>query len=115
MQSEEEKAFLEETLKLRYEPVDSLQPTGEVEGLGLKFSYYKELNDKHYAATHPEILHPISNAICAMQYNNGESAAVAYKGSNYRSFTMGFPFECIKEEKLRSQIIAGILKFLTEQ
>lgn len=114
MQSDEEKAFLEKTLKLNYEPVDSLLPTSDVEGLGLQFSYYNELNDKHYAATHPEILQPTSGAICAMQYANGASAAVAYKGSDYRTFTLGFPFECIRDEKLRSQIIAGILKYLTE-
>lgn len=114
MQSDEEKAFLEKTLKLNYEPIDSLQPTSEVEGLGLQFSYYNELNGKHYAATHPEILQPTTDAICAMQYANGASAAVAYKGSDYRTFTMGFPFECIRDEKLRSQIIAGILKYLTE-
>lgn len=114
MQSEEEKAFLKKTFKLTYEANDSIQPTEDATGLGLQFTYYKELNEKHYAATHPEILRPTAEAFCAIQYTNGASAAVAYKGRDYRSFTMGFPFECIKEDKLRDSLMAGILKYLTE-
>ncbi len=114
MQSPDERAFLAETLKLQYAPVDSIQPTADVKGLGLTFDYYNTLNDKHYAATHPEVLQPSGTAICAMQYGSGMSAAVAYKGFDYASFVMGFPFECIKDEKIRNSVMAGILKFLTE-
>ena len=114
MQAENEKAFLVSTLKVQYEPTDSLQPTATVTGLGMELDYHNQLNDKHYAATHPEILQPAGNAICAMQYLNGTSAAVAYKGPDYHSFVMGFPFECIKEEKIRNSLMAGILKYLTE-
>jgi hypothetical protein len=49
-----------------------------------------------------------------MVYNNGTSAAVAYKGSQYRSFVMGFPIECIKQDHMRHSIMAGILNFLLE-
>ena len=51
----------------------------------------------------------------AMQYESGASAAVAFKSGNGSTFTMGFPFECIKDERLRSQLMAGILKYLTEE
>lgn len=112
MQTDEEKAFLARTLKLQYESVDSIQPTAEAQGLGMQFSYYNELNDQHYAATHPEILQPTNGAICAMQYTNGASAAVGYKGKDYGVFTMGFPLECIKEASIRSQIMKGILSYL---
>lgn len=114
MQSNVEKVFLSDVLNLSYQQTDSIKPTENAQGLGLSFSYYNTLNDKHYAATHPDILQPNVNAICAMQYANGASAAVAYKGSNYRTFTIGFPFECIKEENIRNQVMAGILKYLTE-
>ncbi len=114
MQSADEQAFLKQTLKLEYAPVDSLQPTLEVEGLGLRFDYYNTLNDKHYAATHPEILQPVEGAFCGMKYENGTSAAVAYKGNDYHAFTMGFPLECITNEKLRTKIMQGILRFLME-
>ncbi len=115
MQTDEEKLFLSNTLKLTYAPTDSLQPTPTAYGLGIQLDYHNALNDKHYAATHPEILKPTSEAICAIQYTNGASAAVGYKGADYRSFTMGFPFECIKDEKVRSQVMAGILTYLTGQ
>lgn len=116
MQTTEEKAFLANTLKVAYAPNDSIAPTADVEGLGLKFNYYNTLNETHYAATHPEILLPATDhAICAMQYESGACAAVAFKSGNGSTFTMGFPFECIKDERLRSQLMAGILKYLTEE
>ena len=116
MQTTEEKAFLANTLKVAYAPNESIAPTADVEGLGLKFNYYNTLNETHYAATHPEILLPATDhAICAMQYESGASAAVAFKSGNGSTFTMGFPFECIKDERLRSQLMAGILKYLTEE
>ena len=86
-----------------------------VTGLGMQFSYYNELNAKHYAATHPEILKPVGNyAFTAMQYDTGTSAAVAYKSTTYRSFVMGFPLECIIDERTRTSVLLGILKFLTD-
>lgn len=114
MKTDQEKNFLANTLKLSYVPNDSLSPTPVVNGLGLQFDYYNSLNDKHYAAIHPEILQPLTQAICAMQYTNGASAAVGYKGTDYRTFTMGFPWECVKEEKSRNLLMAGILKYLLE-
>lgn len=136
MQAEQEKAFLSDILKVNYEPTgtkfivqdinpedstvterDSIVTTSaSVSGLGKVFSYYNELNAQHYAATHPEILQPVGNvAFTAMRYTTGSSAAVAYKSSSYRTFTMGFPLECIVDEKTRSSILLGILKFLTEE
>lgn len=114
MQTDEEKAFLEKKLKLTYHPIDSLQPTPDVKGLGMSFNYYNKLNDKHYAALHPEVLQPSGNGFCAMQYINETSAAVAYKGDDYRSFTMGFPFECITDEVSRQQLMKGILNYLLD-
>lgn len=117
MTADTEKDFLASTLKLNYEETnDSLQSSGQVSGLGLSFDFYNTLNSKHYAAVHPEILMPSdSTAFCAMQYNTGTSAAVAYKGKDYATFVMGFPFECIKEETIRNQVMAGILHYLTEK
>ena len=135
MQSEEEQAFLSDILKLSYEPTGSTAITRDinpedstvterdsivytspnVKGLGLQFSYYNELNAQHYAATHPEILKPVGNyAFTAMQYDTGTSAAVAYKSTTYRSFVMGFPLECIIDERTRTSVLLGILKFLTD-
>ena len=135
MQTEEEQTFMNDILKVNYEPtgtrfiVQDINPedstiterdsivytTDSVAGMGMEFNYYNQLNDRHYATTHPEILNPAgSKAFTAMQYTSGTSAAVAYKSSSYRTFVMGFPLECIIDEKTRNSIMLGILKFLTE-
>jgi len=112
MQSSEEQKFLSDVLKLSYSPTDSLTKDPSINGLGLNFSIYRDLNKKHYSASHPEILHPIEPAYCAMQYANGASAAIAYKGANSRTFVLGFPFECITSEAARNSIMQGIMNFL---
>ena len=135
MQTKEEQTFMNDILKVNYEPtgtrfiVQDINPedstiterdsivytTDSVAGMGMEFNYYSQLNDRHYATTHPEILNPAgSKAFTAMQYTSGTSAAVAYKSSSYRTFVMGFPLECIIDEKTRNGIMLGILKFLTE-
>ena len=135
MQTNEEKSFMSDIFKVYYEPTgtkfvvkdvnpedstvterDSIVATSSmVSGLGKEFSYFHDLNARHYAATHPEILKPVgTTAFCAMRYLTGTSAAVAYRSTSYRTFTMGFPLECISDEKTRNSIMLGILKFLTE-
>ena len=135
MQTEEEQTFMNDILKVNYEPtgtrfiVQDINPedstiterdsivytTDSVAGMGMELNYYSQLNDRHYATTHPEILNPaVQKAFTAMQYTSGASAAVAYKSSSYRTFVMGFPLECIIDEKTRNGIMLGILKFLTE-
>lgn len=47
-----------------------------------------------------------------MQYASGQLAAVAYKGADFRTFTMAFPFECIKDAQKRQALMRGILHFL---
>ena len=47
-----------------------------------------------------------------MRYADQQSVCVAYDGSDYKAMTLGFPFECIKEEYVRFALMRGILKFL---
>ena len=47
-----------------------------------------------------------------MTYSDNTSAAVAYQGTDYRAFTIGFPFECIKSPSKQASIMGGILRFL---
>ncbi len=136
MPTEAEQAFLADVLKVNYEPTgthytietpvsedstvlvrDSIvQTSPHVTGLGMDFAFHNTLNASHYAATHPEILkaQETAKAFTAMRYSTGTSAAVAYRGTDYRCFTMGFPLECITDEHRRTGIIQGIINFLTE-
>lgn len=111
MQSAEEKAFAEQVLRWRWN--DATMKVGDrVEGLGRVFDYYHDLNGDHYAAVHPESLQPIGDAITAMAYSNGMPAAVAYTSPAVRVFSMGFPFECIKDQATRRTIMSGIMDYL---
>ena len=51
-----------------------------------------------------------------MRYmTNNQSAAVAYNGTKYRAFVMGFPFETIMDEQQRHILMRGVLNFLSER
>lgn len=105
--------FLEQVLHCRPAgaDIDSLQRE-EVEGLGMVFDFYRQPNDEHYAAHRPDVLLPADGAFSAMLYADNMSASVAYKGDDSRTFTMGFPLECVRSEKVRGQLMRGILNFL---
>ena len=108
-----DRRYLEDVLKCRYlgTNADSLQ-RDSITGLGTTFKFYRRLNAQHYAATHPDVLEPVGPAFCAMRYADQQSACVAYNGSDYKSMTLGFPFECIESEYIRQALMKGILKFL---
>lgn len=111
MQRTEERQFLAETLKSNFDgnPADSLET---ISGLGMDFDIYRFPNQQHYAATSVDVIQPLSSAYCAMRYADGTSAAVAYDGADYRCFTMGFPFECMKNRQQRRLVMKGIMFFL---
>lgn len=110
MGSEEEK-FVSQTLKCSFGG-QYRGTSNSVEGLGTHIYYYNTLNEDHYAATSADILMPLPSAYAVMRYADGHDAAVAYKGSDYRSFTMGFPFECIQDPQQQGSIMRGILNYL---
>ena len=107
-----ERDFLASVLKLRYDGSDRGTDNGNVQGLGMTFDTWRTLNEQHYAATAPDILSPLASSFCVMRYADGRNAAVAYSGRDYRTFTMGFPLECIKDERTRASIMKGILNYL---
>ena len=107
-----ERQFLSDVLKVN-SPCDYRDPSGQVTGLGTSFSFYHQLGEQHYAATRTDVLMPtVPAAFPAMVYANNTSAAVAYGGTDYRAFTMGFPFECITDGGMRQAIMQGILNYL---
>ncbi len=108
--SEDEK-FVSQTLKCTFGGRNT-SSSDTVEGMGTQIPYYNTLNEEHYAATATDVLNPVQPAYAVMRYADGQDAAVAYKGKDYRSFTMGFPFECIKSEQKQGSIMRGILNYL---
>lgn len=112
MTLESDQLFLKNVLKTSWGGRSQVQDN-KVKGLGTEMSYWKELNENHYAATSVDILHPVKPAYTAMQYADGYGAAIAYRG-NYRLFVMGFPFECIQDEHKQAGIMRGILNYLLQ-
>ena len=107
--------FIQNILKYRYG--NSLKTDGDkiaVQGLGRTFTLPRLPNEQDYPVTSTDCILPMSPAFPVMTYATGNaSAAVAYQGSDYRTFIMGFPFESIREETSRNAIMASILRFLT--
>ncbi|MBO5187601.1 MAG: xanthan lyase [Prevotella sp.] len=111
MTSPAEQSFLRETLKCNYAGYSTSQ-NDFMYGMGSSFPYYNSINEEHYAATRHDTFTPYGNAYAALCYNNGGYAAIAYKGSDYRTFTMGVPFECIMDDSKKFSIMKGIMNFL---
>ena len=113
MVADNERKFLASVLKCQYAG-HSQTASNLVKGLGTDMNYWNALNEEHYAATSVDILQPVKPAYTAMQYADGYGAAVAYHGTDYRLFIMGFPFECIQGEQKRASIMSGILHYLLQ-
>lgn len=115
MQQPAEREFMSDVLKSGFTGVNCSQPDNLVNGLGISFDIIRQPNNMHYAATSVDMLRPSSPlSFCAMQYADGTDAAVAYDGTDYKSFTMGFPFECINSLKARQQVMKAVMTFLVK-
>ena len=114
MMQEDDAAWLSRFMKASYGGTVKTDSLTGVNGLGMQFDFYRTLNPYHYAATHTNVLSPEGNAICAMQYSSGQSAAVAYAGTDYKAFVMGFPFECITDHNTRNKLMQGILNYILQ-
>lgn len=112
LQHDDERVWLESTLKVAYGGAIHTDTISGIKGMGTEFDFYRQLNPTHYAATKCDVLMPVSTAFGPLQYANGMSAGVAYRGNDNATFTMAFPFECIIDRNKRLSIMNGILKFL---
>ncbi len=106
MQSPEEQAFLANTLKVQF--VTS-RNNGTIQAAGQDMELYNSLNPVHYAAISTDVLQPVGAAYGAFAYSDGSISSVVYEGLDYKTFTLGFPFECIKDKQQRVIVMSGIL------
>lgn len=76
------------------------------------YTYSNTLNPDSYIVESPDGIEPSDETGCTiMRYTeNNLSAAVAWKG-NYSTVTLGFPFESIKCEDARANLMQQVLKF----
>ena len=84
--------------------------TGNAFGANISFSFPTKVNEKSYAVPAPDCILPTGGAYSAFNYTPGNyGAGIAYKGSDYRTFVLGFPFESIDNAQHRSRIMKSIL------
>lgn len=114
MTAESERQFMQNIFGLTFTPNDTLTTEPLVKGLGMDFAIYRALNERHYGAQQVDVIQPAEGAICAMQYADGNSAAVGFKSAKHSSFAMGFPLECIINKQDRNKIMRGILAYLLQ-
>lgn len=116
MTSENDRLLTRALLKYEYAgaiPSDSVLC---IKGMNTSFDIYRQMNEQSYLVPSVDCLAPIGSAFCPMVYApSGQSAAVAYQGTDYRTFTMGFPFESIQQDDVRVALLQGILQFLIPQ
>lgn len=112
MKSSKERKFLNNTLHVTHNGISKMQSDNTIRGMSTSFSIYSTLNEEHYAAPSADLLSPVNPAFCTLTDNAGNSVCVAYDGQDHRTFTMGFPFECIASEKKRAAVMKGILNFI---
>ena len=113
--SQGNREFTQNILKYRFD--SSLQVSGEhigIQGLGRILSIPRLPNERAYPVTTPDCIRPMATAFPVMTYTGRNlPAAVAYKGNDYRTFIMSFPFESIREEAGRTAVMASILHFFS--
>ena len=65
----------------------------------------------------PDGLVPVGDkAFTVMRYaDNSISAAVAYRGDDYRTVVLGFPIEVVEGQDKRAELLGNILEFFFQK
>lgn len=108
-----ERSFMSDVLKTTFTGTDTNAGNNMVDGLGLSFDIIRQINDRHFAAISVDRIAACDGrSFAAMRYQDGSTAGVAYDGTDYKSFVMGYPYECINNVRTRQQVMKGLLGFL---
>ena len=84
--------------------------TGEAFGANTSFTFPTRVNEKSYAVPAPDCLLPVGGSYSAFVYTPGNyGAGIIYKGTDYRTFVLGFPFESIDGAEQRAKVMKSVL------
>jgi hypothetical protein len=83
------------------------------------FNYYNKPNSESYVVESPDAIDPADDcAYTAFRYpENGMSAGVVFGGNatdHWRTCVLAFPFEAIKSQPMRDEMMGRILSFLAQ-
>lgn len=81
-----------------------------------KYTYYNELNDQSYVVESPDAIEPAdTHAYTIFRYEeNNLSAGIAYQGE-YKTCVLGFPFESVRTDSEREQLMKTIFDFFASK
>jgi hypothetical protein len=120
LSTESDRRFAEEILRYRWR-TSHAAVTGRVRAVFSPFpqftgaySFHSQLNTESYAVESPDAIEPAGeDSHTIFRYSeNGLSAGIASTGS-YKTCVLAFPFETIREERQRDQLMRKLLEFLT--
>jgi ribosome-associated translation inhibitor RaiA len=80
------------------------------------YEFHNTLNRQSYIVEAPDGIEPAGNAASTiLRYSeNNISAGIAYSDKNYKTCVLGFPFEAIKDNAERADLMQKILEFFTK-
>lgn len=108
--------FTEKILKYGHQSSIKDKNINRINGLGLTVTIPRLPNENSYAVSSVDCIVPVDTAFPVFTYAPAnQSAGIAYKGNDYRTFVLGFPFESIQSDVDRATIMAGILGFFTQK
>ena len=116
MTEEGDRLFTHSLFKYDYGGSLSADSLCNIAGMSQNFDIYRVPNERSYQVPSVDCLVPVAPAFCTMVYGpQGQSAAVAYAGQDYRTLSFGFPLESVSDPDVRRQLWEGILPFLLPQ
>ena len=84
--------------------------TGQVSGASSTFTFPTQVNEKRYAVPAPDCILPMNGSYSTFVYTPGNyGAGIAYKGTDYRTFVLGFPLESIEETQQRAGVMRAAI------
>ena len=86
----------------------------------LRMEYFNRPNEQSYVVESPDAIDPADScAYTAFRYpENNKSAGIVFGGNEtdrWRTVVLGFPFEAVKSEALRDEMMKMIMSFLITQ
>ena len=116
MNSPTEMQFTESVLKYTHGGSMLGLTQGGIFGANTNFQIPTHINERQYAIPAPDCLLPVGKAYPVFVYRDGNySAGIAYKGADYRTFILGFPFEGIENATHRTRVMSAALRHLTDK
>ncbi|MDR1783051.1 MAG: xanthan lyase [Dysgonamonadaceae bacterium] len=77
-----------------------------------RYEFLQSPNSEFYAVESPDAVEPVEGGSTVFRYaENNLSAGVAWSGE-YKTLVLGFPFEAVREQALRDELMKNIIEFM---